>query len=70
MVSMHATVEMIRAQRASIDPAKVFLTILAALFFAPGWAARKVVIAIWWVVSYAAAGVMVGWRAAAPDRSP
>lgn len=66
---MDATVELVRQQRAQIDPAKLFLTILAALFFAPGWLARKVVIAIWWVLSYAAAGVMVGWRAAAPAES-
>lgn len=66
MVSMDATVEQIRAQRAEIDPARVFLTILAALFFAPGWIARKVVLAVWWLVSYASAAVMVGWRAAAP----
>lgn len=66
MVSMDATVEQVRIQRAAIDPARVFLTILAALFFAPGWAARQIVLAAWWLVSYASAAVMVGWRAAAP----
>lgn len=69
MVSMDATVTQIQIQRAAIDPVRVALTLLAAFFFTPGWIARKVVIAIWWVVSYAAAGIMVGWRAAAPAES-
>lgn len=69
MASMDTTVELVRAQRAAIDPARVLLTVLAALFFVPGWLARKLVIAVWWLVSYAAAGVMVGWRAAGPPDS-
>lgn len=66
MASMETTVELIRARRAQIDPVRFFLTILAAPLFALGWSARKVVVAIWWLMSYAIAGVQVGWKAAAP----
>lgn len=66
MTTVQLQIAEIRRARAQIDPARLFLTVLAGLFWVPGWVARKIVLALWWVVSYAVIAMVTGWKAAAP----
>lgn len=66
MTTLEATLVQVRAARAGIDPARVFLTVLMVLPWLVGWTLRKVVVVTWWAVSYLYAAGQVGWRAAAP----
>jgi hypothetical protein len=60
----------VRAQAAKANPAKLVFTLLALIPFAVGYVAAMVVRAVWAVLVWTWAAVVVGWRAAygsAPD---
>jgi hypothetical protein len=66
MVTLEATLSNVRAEQKRIDVAKAVLSLLLVLPFVIGWTARMVVRVAVWVLSFCAAAVKVGWRAAAP----
>lgn len=66
MVTLEATLSDVRAEQKRIDVAKAVLSLLLVLPFIIGWTARMLVRCVVWVMSFAAAAVKVGWRAAAP----
>lgn len=68
MVTLEATLSDVRAEQKRIDVAKAVLSLLLMLPFVLGWTARMVVRVVVWMLSFAAAAVKVGWRAAAPTK--
>jgi hypothetical protein len=66
MVTLEATLSDVRAEQKRIDVAKAVLSLLLVLPFIIGWTARMLVRCVIWSMSFAAAAVKVGWRAAAP----
>jgi hypothetical protein len=66
MVTFEGTLSDVRAEQKRIDVVKAILSLLLLLPFVLGWTARMVVRVVMWSLSFAAAAVKVGWRAAAP----
>lgn len=55
-------VEQISADARTVDPARVLLTAVAAVFFALGWVAAKVFGGVWLALVWSALAVRAGWR--------
>lgn len=66
MATLESTLTAVRVEARRIDVGKAFLSLLLLLPFVLGWSARMVVRGVVWALSFAAAAVRVGWRAAAP----
>ena len=66
MVTLENTLTAVRVEARRIDIGKALLSLLLLLPFVLGWSARMVVRGAVWALSFAAAAVKVGWRAAAP----
>jgi hypothetical protein len=56
--------DQVRAEARRVDPAKALLTVLALVPFLLGWLAAQTVRAVWAVLSWTWAAVVVGWRTA------
>jgi Na+(H+)/acetate symporter ActP len=66
VVTLEATLSNVREEQKRVDVAKAVLSLLLVLPFVLGWTARMLVRVVVWALSFAAAAVQVGWRAAAP----
>lgn len=65
MVTLEAALSDVRAEQKRINVGKAVLSLLLVLPFVIGWTARMVVRCVVWLLSFSAAAVKVGWRAAA-----
>lgn len=55
------TLDRITAQAREIRFSRVFLTILAGMFYAIGWVAARTFGAVWLAMTWTAVAVKVGW---------
>jgi len=62
---MHTALERIDAEARQLDPARVLLTILAAIPFVIGWLLGKA----WLVLAWLWTAAVVGWREARAPRA-
>lgn len=62
---MNTALERIDAEARQLDPAKVLLTILAAIPFVIGWLLGKA----WLVAAWLGTALVVGWREARTPRT-
>ena len=68
-VTFTAAVDRINERAARVDWRRVLLVALMVLPFAVFWSARKVVLAVGWVLAWLWAAGMEGWTAAGPKAS-
>lgn len=55
-------VDEISVQARQMRPGRALLTVLAALLFAVGFVAAKIVTGVWLTLTWSAAAVKVGWQ--------
>lgn len=67
MVALSNTLSAVQAEAKRVDVGKALLSLLLILPFVIGWTARMVARGAAWLLSFSAAAVKVGWRAAAPE---
>lgn len=56
----------ISAEARQIEFRQAFLTALASILYAIGWAARKVFVVLWLALTWSWVAIRAGWRDAAP----
>lgn len=61
-------IDNVHAQARELRPLRVLLTVLAFPFFVLGWGIRVVVGAVWFVLAWCWAAVVVGWQAAKREK--
>lgn len=57
-------VDRITAEARQVRPARALLTLVAAVLFAVGWTAAKVLGAVWLGLAWCGTAVKVGWQEA------
>ena len=68
---MNTTVllDQVHAHARELRPLRVLLTILAFPFFALGWIVRTVFGAVWFVLAWCWAAIVVGWNTGKREKS-
>lgn len=69
MVTLPAVLDQVRDEARTLRPGRAALTLVATPLFAAGWLAARAAGALWVVLAWSWAAVLVGWRTAHESRS-